>query len=60
MYSQKRLVKLTKIGLAGRVACKRYTRNICRNLAGRLEEKRPLGRIKHREENNIKTVLRKL
>jgi hypothetical protein len=38
----------------------RVIRNAYRNVIGKYETKKPLGRCKHRQEDNIKTDLREM
>jgi hypothetical protein len=45
------------MGWAGQVACVGEKRGVYRVLVGELEGKRPLGRPRHRWENNIKMDL---
>jgi hypothetical protein len=46
--------------MGGDVALIRKRRNACKILVGKPEVKRPLGRPRHRWENNIKTNLREI
>jgi len=45
---------------AGRVACKGERRGVYRGLVGKPEGKRPLGRPRHRWEDNIKMDLQEV
>jgi hypothetical protein len=53
-----RVIKSRKMRWAGHVACMGEGRGVYRVLVGRPEGKRPLGRPRHRWEDNIKMDLR--
>jgi hypothetical protein len=53
-----RVVKSRRMRWAGHVACMGKGRGIYRILVGRTEGKRPLERLRHRWEDNIKMDLR--
>jgi hypothetical protein len=53
-----RVIKLRRMRWAGHVACMGEVRGVYNILAGRLEERRPLGRHRHRWKDNISMVLR--
>jgi hypothetical protein len=53
-------IKPRTLGWTGRVTRMGESRGAYRVLAGKPERRRPLGRLRHRWENNIKMVLRKL
>jgi hypothetical protein len=53
-----RVIKSRRIGWAGHVARMGEGRGVYRVLVGRLEGQRPLGRPRHRWEDNIKMDLR--
>jgi hypothetical protein len=53
-----RVIKSMRLRLAGHVARIREGRGVYRVLVGRPEGKRPLGRSRHRWEDNIKMGLR--
>jgi hypothetical protein len=55
-----RVVKLRRIRWAGHVARMGKDRGVHRVLVGKSEEKRPLGRLRCRWEDNIKWIFRKL
>jgi hypothetical protein len=55
-----RAIKSRRMRWAGHVACRREGRGFYRVLVGRPEGKRPLGRPKHRWEDNIKMDLREI
>jgi hypothetical protein len=55
-----RVIKSRRMGWAGHVACMAEGRGIHRVLVGRPEGKRPLGRTRHRWEDNIKMDLREI
>jgi hypothetical protein len=55
-----RVVKLRQMRWAGRVARMGEERGVHRVLLGKPEGKRPLGRPRHRLENNIKIDLQKV
>jgi hypothetical protein len=52
-----RVIKSRRIRWAGHVACMGEGRGVYRVLVGRPKGKRPLGRPRHRWENNIKMDL---
>jgi hypothetical protein len=52
-----RVIKSRRMRLAGHAACTGEGRGVYRVLVGRPEGKRPLGRPRHRWENNIKMDL---
>jgi hypothetical protein len=49
-----RMVKSRRMRWAGNVACMGDMRNAYKILVGKIEGKRPLGRLKRRWKNNIK------
>jgi hypothetical protein len=53
-----RVIKSRRMKWAGHVACMEEGRGVYRILVGRPEGKRPLGRPRHRWEDNIKMDLR--
>jgi hypothetical protein len=53
-----RVIKLRRMRWAGHVACIGEGRDVYRVLVGRPERKRPVGRPRHRWEDNIKMDLR--
>jgi hypothetical protein len=53
-----RVIKSRRMRWAGHVACMGAGRSVYRVLVGRPEGKRPLGRPRHRWEDNIKMALR--
>ena len=55
-----RSLKSRRLRWAGHVACMEQFRNAYRVLVGKPEEKRPLGRPRHRWEDNIKIDLREV
>jgi hypothetical protein len=55
-----RVIKLTRMRWAGHVARMGDGRGGCRVLVGKPEEKRPLGRLRCRWENNIKMDLQEV
>jgi hypothetical protein len=55
-----RLIKSRRLRWAGHVACMGEGRGVYRVLIGRPEGKRPLGRPRHRWEDNIKMNLREI
>ena len=55
-----RNLKLRQLRWAGHVACMEQSRNSYRDLVGKPEEKRPLGRPRHRWEDNMKMDLREV
>jgi hypothetical protein len=55
-----RVVKLIRMRWAGRVVHMGEKRGVQRVLVGKPEEKRPLGRPRHRWEDNIKTDLQEV
>jgi hypothetical protein len=52
--------KSRRVRLARHVACMGVNRNTCRVLVVKLEGKRPLGRSRHRWEDNIKMELKEI
>ena len=54
------LIKLRKMRWAGHVAHMGERRGVYRVLVGKLEGKRPLGRPRHRWEDNIKMDLQEM
>jgi hypothetical protein len=55
-----RVIKLRRMRWAGHVARMGEDRGVYRMLVGKPEEKRPLGRPRHRWEDNIKMDLQKV
>jgi hypothetical protein len=55
-----RMIKSRKMRWAGHVAHVGEGRGVCRDLVGRPTGKRPLGRPRHRWEDNIKMDLREI
>jgi hypothetical protein len=55
-----RVIKSRKMTWAGHVACMGERRGVYRVLVGKPEGKRPLGRPRHRWEDNIKMDLREI
>jgi hypothetical protein len=55
-----RVIKLRRMRCAGHVARKGEERVVYRVLVGKPEGRRPLGRPRHRWENNIRMNLRKV
>jgi hypothetical protein len=55
-----RVIKSRRMRWAGHVACMGEGRGVYRVLAGRPKGKRPLGRPRHRWEDNIKMDLREI
>jgi hypothetical protein len=55
-----RMIKSRRMGLAGHVGCMGEKRNAYKVLVGKPEGKRPLGRLRHRLEDNIKMDLREI
>jgi hypothetical protein len=55
-----RVIKSRRMRWAGHVACMGEGRGVYRVLVGRPEGKRPLGRPRHRWEDNIKLDLREI
>jgi hypothetical protein len=53
-----RVIKSRRMRWAGHVACMREGRGVYRVLVGSLKRKRPLGRPKHRWEDDIKVYFR--
>jgi hypothetical protein len=53
-----RVIKSRRIRCAGHVACMEKGRSVCCGLVGRSKGKKPLGRPRHRWEENIKMNLR--
>jgi hypothetical protein len=51
------MIKSRRMRWAGHVTQMEEKRNACRVLVGKPEQKRPLGRCRHRWENNIKMDL---
>ena len=63
LYSSPNIIrnlKSRRLGWAGHIARTEQSRNAYRVLVGKPEGKRPLGRPKHRWEDNIKMDLRKV
>jgi hypothetical protein len=54
------MIKSRRMRWAGHVACMREKRNAYRILVGKPEGKRPLGRLRHRWEDNIEMDLREI
>jgi len=54
------VIKSRRMRWAGHVACMEEGRGVYRVLVGRTKGKRPLGRPKHRWEDNIKMDLREI
>jgi hypothetical protein len=60
LYSSANIIRVIKsitMGWAGHVALTEETRGACRILVGRPERRRPLGRPRHRWDDNIKMDL---
>ena len=55
-----RVVKLRRMRWAGHVACLRQGRGVYRVLVGKPHGKRPLGRPRHRWEDNIEMDLQEV
>jgi hypothetical protein len=55
-----RVIKARRLRWAGYVACMGEGRGVYRVLVGKPKGKRPLGRLRHRQENNIKLDLREI
>ena len=55
-----RVIKSRRMRWAGHVACREERRGAYRVLVGKPEGKRPLGRPRHRWENNIKMDLQEV
>ena len=55
-----RVIKSRRMRWAGHVACMGKRRGVCGVLVGKPEGKRPLGRPRHRWENNIKLDLQEV
>jgi hypothetical protein len=55
-----RVIKLRRKRWVGHAACMGEGRGVYRVLVGRHEGKRPLGRLRHRWEDNIKLDLREI
>jgi hypothetical protein len=55
-----RVTKARRMRWAGHVACMGEVRGACNILVGRPEGRRPLGRPRHRWEDNIKMDLREI
>jgi hypothetical protein len=55
-----RVIKSRRMRWAGHMACMEEGRGVYRVLVGRPEGKRPLGRPRHRWEDNIKMDLREM
>jgi hypothetical protein len=55
-----RVIKSRRMRWAGHVAHMEEGRGVCRVLVGKLEGKRPLGRPRHRWEDNIKMNLQEV
>jgi hypothetical protein len=55
-----RMIKSRRLRWAGHVACMGEGRGVYRVLVGRPEGKRPLGKPRHRWEDNIKMSLREI
>jgi hypothetical protein len=47
-------IESRRMGWAGHVACRGEKRHACRTFVGKPEGKRPLGKLRHRWEDNIK------
>ena len=61
LYSSPNIIrglKSRRLRWAGHVTCMEQSRNAYRILVGKPEEKKPLGRPRHRWEDNIKMDLR--
>ena len=54
-----RVIKSRRMRWAGHVACMGVRRGVYRVVVGKPEGKKPLGRPRHRWEDNIKWLLRK-
>jgi hypothetical protein len=54
------MIKSRRMGWTGHVACMGEKRNSCRTFVGKPEGKRPLGKPRHRWEDNIKMDLRQI
>jgi hypothetical protein len=48
----------TRVGWVGHIACMEEMRNAYNILVTKFKGKRPLGRPKHKQQNNVKMVLR--
>jgi hypothetical protein len=55
-----RAIKSRRMKWVGHVACTRDKRNVYRVLTGKPEGKKPLGRPRHRREDNIKMDLQEV
>jgi hypothetical protein len=55
-----RVIKTRRMRWAGDVACMGERRDVYRDLVGKAEGKRPLGRPRHRWEDNIEMDLQKV
>jgi hypothetical protein len=55
-----RVIKSRRMRWAGHVARMGERRSVCRVLVGKLEGKKPLGRPRHRWEDNIKMDLKEV
>jgi hypothetical protein len=55
-----RVIKARRMRWAGHVACVGEVRGAYNSLVGRPEERRPLGRLRHRWKDNIKMDLREI
>ena len=63
LYSSHNIIrnlKSRRLRWAGHVSCMEHSRNAFRLLVGKPEEKRPLGRLRRRWEDNIKMDLREV
>jgi hypothetical protein len=55
-----RVIRWRRMGWAGHVARMGYWRGVCRIMVGKPEGKRPLGRPRHRWDDNIKMNLQEV